>query len=172
MPRRSTTTRPRCAGRRAGREILARGAGNLALPCAALLKGCQLPGRVRGAALHVCGERAGGASDGVQQPGAALCGHGARCGWAVARAPQPVKRKPPQSADAARAPQAGTAETEADPAAPWPQRPFRRGWRFNWPGVGIMVVYCLAFIFYLYIRIRYTLDLGSYVWCGLQSKYL
>ncbi len=83
---------------------------------------------------------------------------------------QPLETNLPLSADAARALQAGTAEAEAeDPAAPWPQRPFRRGWRFNWPGVGIMVVYCLAFIFYLYIRIRYTLDLGAYVWCGLQK---
>lgn len=59
--------------------------------------------------------------------------------------------------------QAGTAEPDAPPG-PWPQQPFRRGWRFNWPGVGIMVLYCLAFVFYLYIRIRYTLDLGAYVW--------
>jgi hypothetical protein len=84
---------------------------------------------------------------------------------------QPLETNLPLSADAARVSQAGTAEAEAeDPAAPWPQRPFRRGWRFNWPGVGIMVVYCLAFIFYLYIRIRYTLDLGAYVWCGLQRS--
>ena len=61
--------------------------------------------------------------------------------------------------------QAGTAEAE-EPEKPWPQQPFRRGWRFNWPGVVLMAIYCLAFIFYLYIRIRYTLDLGSYVWCG------
>lgn len=61
--------------------------------------------------------------------------------------------------------QAGTAEAE-EPEKPWPQQPFRRGWRFNWPGVVLMAIYCLAFIFYLYIRIRYTLDLGSYVWCA------
>ena len=61
--------------------------------------------------------------------------------------------------------QAGTAEAE-EPKEPWPQQPFRRGWRFNWPGVVLMAIYCLAFIFYLYIRIRYTLDLGAYVWCG------
>ena len=72
--------------------------------------------------------------------------------------------------------QAGTAEAE-EPEKPWPQQPFRRGWRFNWPGVVLMAIYCLAFIFYLYIRIRYTLDLGSYVWCGppyeaaLHPKY-
>ena len=51
-----------------------------------------------------------------------------------------------------------------EPEAAWPQRPFRRGWRFNWPGVILMAIYCLAFVFYLYIRIRYTLDLGAYVW--------
>ncbi|KAK9826822.1 hypothetical protein WJX81_004238 [Elliptochloris bilobata] len=61
--------------------------------------------------------------------------------------------------------EAGTAEA-AEPPTVWPQQPFRRGWRFNWPGVVLMALYCLAFIFYLYIRIRYTLDLGAYVWWG------
>ena len=65
--------------------------------------------------------------------------------------------------------QAGTAEAE-EPEKPWPQQPFRRGWRFNWPGVVLMAIYCLAFIFYLYIRIRYTLDLGSYVWYGSSRQ--
>lgn len=59
--------------------------------------------------------------------------------------------------------QTGAVESE-EPEPAWPQRPFRRGWRFNWPGVILMAIYCLAFVFYLYIRIRYTLDLGAYVW--------
>ncbi len=71
---------------RAGRGTLARGAGDLALPCAALLKGCQLPGRIC-AALHLCGERAGRAVGGARQHGDAGCGRGAQSCSGAARAP-------------------------------------------------------------------------------------
>jgi hypothetical protein len=47
----------------------------------------------------------------------------------------------------------------------WPRRPFKRGRKINIAGTIIMSVYVMALIFYLWVRISKTLQLGpkSYV---------
>ena len=54
---------------------------------------------------------------------------------------------------------------EGEPA--WPAKPFARGWRLDWGGTFAMFFYLCAFIFYLYVRIAKTLDLGGYTWYGV-----
>ena len=47
----------------------------------------------------------------------------------------------------------------------WPRRPFKRGRKVNIAGAIIMSIYVMALIFYLWVRISKTLQLGpkSYV---------
>ena len=54
---------------------------------------------------------------------------------------------------------------EGEPA--WPAHKFKRGWRLDRGGVTIMALYVVALLFYLYVRIAHTLDLGTYVWYGV-----
>ena len=42
-----------------------------------------------------------------------------------------------------------------------------RGWRVDWGGSLAMLFYLCAFVFYLYVRIAKTLDLGGYTWYGV-----
>ena len=59
---------------------------------------------------------------------------------------------------------------EGEPA--WPAKKFKRGWRLDRGGVAIMCLYVIALIFYLYVRIAHTLDLGSYVWYGILVLFV
>jgi len=52
-------------------------------------------------------------------------------------------------------------------APAWPAQPVVRGWRLDWGGTLAMFFYLCAFIFYLYVRIAKTLDLGGYTWYGV-----
>ena len=41
---------------------------------------------------------------------------------------------------------------------------YQRGREINWVGCVAFVSYIVAFIFYLWVRISKTLDLGGFVW--------
>ena len=51
-------------------------------------------------------------------------------------------------------------EADARLEGEWPRRPFKRGRKINIAGTIIMSVYVMALIFYLWVRISKTLQLG------------
>ncbi len=46
-------------------------------------------------------------------------------------------------------------------------RRYRQQTRINWVGSGVMLIYCIALVFYLWVRITKTLDLGRYLPYGI-----
>ncbi|CAL8466081.1 g5617 [Coccomyxa elongata] len=46
-------------------------------------------------------------------------------------------------------------------------RRYRQQTRMNWVGSAVMLVYCIALVFYLWVRITKTLDLGRYLPYGI-----
>ena len=40
---------------------------------------------------------------------------------------------------------------------------YKKKWRVNWYGSTTVFLYCCALVFYLFIRITKTMDLGSYL---------
>lgn len=42
---------------------------------------------------------------------------------------------------------------------------YDKKWKVNWFGTSIFVLYCCALVFYLFIRITKTMNLGSYLAC-------
>ena len=46
-------------------------------------------------------------------------------------------------------------------------RHYVRQSRWSWSGLAIMVVYALAFLFYMWVRVTKTLDLGRYLPYGI-----
>ena len=40
---------------------------------------------------------------------------------------------------------------------------YDKKWKVNWYGSGIVMLYCIALVFYLYIRITKTMGLGGYI---------
>lgn len=51
-------------------------------------------------------------------------------------------------------------EADAKLEGEWPRRPFKRGRKINWLGSLVMCIYFMALIFYLWVRITKTLQLG------------
>ena len=52
-------------------------------------------------------------------------------------------------------------------AGPTTPTKFKRGRKFSFHGCLVTFLYLCAFVFYLYVRISKTLDLGAYVWYGV-----